>query len=294
MAPEDYSDIIRVVLWAQLAIAIICVTLRIYASCFVTRNLGWDDAMMLAHLFTFVGYAVCINIGVTYGIGKKAAQVPPVDYANAVIWEAIGLGICFIGIAASKASVALFLLRIVILKWHRALLWFCILSTTVLCVTTTVLFYMQCRLVAVLWDRKIQGGICWLDFTPIGLTMGAWSAAMDFFLALLPCHVIMTLAMKRKRRFTINFCLSLGIFAGICSIIWTCSLQTLSSSNEYIYDTAEMLIWSSTKICVTILCACVPGLRSLFVTLRYGGRSIRCDLQHIDPPGDSSRRLNCT
>lgn len=88
------------------------------------------------------------------------------------MWEAIGQGICIMGIAASKGSVALFLLRIVLKKWHIAILWFCIASTTVLCIITTVLLYMQCKPTAFLWDQTIEGGYCWLYFTPVGLTMG--------------------------------------------------------------------------------------------------------------------------
>lgn len=133
------------------------------------------------------------------------------------------------GIAASKSSVALFLLRIVLLKWHKAILWFCIVSTTLMCTITTTLLFLQCRPAAFLWDHTIEGGVCWLDFTSVGLTMGgkratvevernavanpatAWSAAMDFVLAILPWHVVLGLNMKRKEKLTVAFGLSLGI-----------------------------------------------------------------------------------
>lgn len=88
------------------------------------------------------------------------------------MWEAIGQGICIMGIAASKSSVALFLLRIVLNAWHKAILWFCIISTTILCIITTTLLYAQCRPTAFLWNHTIPGGYCWLDFTKVGLTMG--------------------------------------------------------------------------------------------------------------------------
>jgi hypothetical protein len=121
----------------------------------------------------FIAYVACITVGVNYGIGKKFADVPQLsDYSKAIMWEAIGQGICILGIAASKGSVALFLLRIVIRKWHVAVLWACIASTTILCVITTTLLFVQCRPTAFLWDRTIVGGVCWLDFEKVGLTMG--------------------------------------------------------------------------------------------------------------------------
>jgi hypothetical protein len=94
------------------------------------------------------------------------------DYSKAIQWEAIGQGICILGIAASKSSVALFLLRIVIKKWHIAVLWAIIALTTILCIITTTLLFLQCKPAAFLWDRTIEGGVCWLDFEKVGLTMG--------------------------------------------------------------------------------------------------------------------------
>ena len=94
---------------------------------------------------------------------------------------------------------------------------------------------------------------------------------MDFTLAILPWTIILNLNMKRKEKLTVLTGLSLGLFAGICSIIRTYELQTLSSVAEYVYDTAPMLLWSTTEILVTIVCACVPVLRPLYVKIRRGG-----------------------
>jgi len=88
------------------------------------------------------------------------------------MWEVIGQGICILGIAISKASVALFLLRIVVLRWHKMLLWLCIIITSALCVITTILLFVQCKPAAFLWDTSIEGGYCWLKFTPVGITTG--------------------------------------------------------------------------------------------------------------------------
>ncbi len=81
---------------------------------------------------------------------------------------------------------------------------------------------------------------------------------MDFVLAILPWHVVITLNMKRKEKITITVALSLGVIAGICSIIRTVKLKSLSSTDEYVYRTATMLLWSSSEICLTVICACIP------------------------------------
>ncbi|KAF2124476.1 hypothetical protein P153DRAFT_132756 [Dothidotthia symphoricarpi CBS 119687] len=279
-SPEDYASILNGVIWLQLAVASVFIAFRMYTRHYIMRSLGLDDVLMLVNLATFIGYAVCISIGISYGVGKRAADIQRagLDNSRAIKWEAIGQGICIMGIAASKGSVAVFLLRIVLKKWHIALLWFCIASTTFLCTVTTVLLYAQCKPVAFLWDQTIQGGYCWLNFTGVGLTMGAWSATMDFVLALLPWHVVINLNMKRNEKVTIACGLSLGVFAGACSVVRTIKLRSLSSLENYVYDTSPMLLWSSSEVCLTIICACIPVLRPLYARVMY------------DSQGNSSKR----
>ncbi|KAF2186545.1 hypothetical protein K469DRAFT_749640 [Zopfia rhizophila CBS 207.26] len=269
---RDYSGVLNGVMWTQVAIAIIFIGLRMYTRQVIIRSVGWDDIVMLVNLISFVLYVTCISVGTQYGVGKKFADVPLADYSQAIKWEAIGQGARILGIAASKGSVALFLLRIVVKKWHVAILWFCIASTTILCIITTTLLFLQCKPMEYLWDRKIAGGYCWLNFTIVELFMGAWSALMDFVLAILPWHVVMGLNMKRKEKLTVAISLSLGMFAGVCSIVRTYELQALSSLNEYVCDIVPMLLWPSTEVLVTIICACIPVLRPLYVKIKYGSR----------------------
>lgn len=93
----------------------------------------------------------------------------------------------------------------------------------------------------------------------------------------------MSLNMKRKEKITIAAGLSLGIFAGACSVVRTIELQSLSSADNYVYDTASMLLWSSSEVCMTIVCACIPVLRPLYVRVKYGsrGESSNKDSYHL-------------
>lgn len=77
-----------------------------------------------------------------------------------------------VGIAVSKASVALFLLRIVLRKWHIALLWSVIVSTSIFSIITTTLLFLQCKPVSFLWNPTIPGGHCPINFTDVGISMG--------------------------------------------------------------------------------------------------------------------------
>jgi hypothetical protein len=75
--------------------------------------------------------------------------------------------------------------------------------------------------------------------------------------------------------------------AGICSIIRTYELQSLSSFNEYVYDTVPMLLWSSTEVLATIVCACIPVLRPLYVRVVHGSKG--SSSSHTYPLGTYSK-----
>lgn len=196
------------------------------------------------------------------------------------------------GAAVSKASVALFLLRTTVKRWHVVLLWICIASTTFLCTVTTILMFVQCKPVSFLWNQTIEYGHCWLAFTDVELIMGgtwsfhlsstsikhtdvlskAWSTAINFLLALLPWHVITSLNMNRSEKATIACGLSLGVLAGACSLVRTIELKPLSSMDNYVYDTSSMLLWFSSEVCLTIICACIPVLRPLYIRVTSGNK----------------------
>lgn len=86
------------------------------------------------------------------------------------------------GIAVSKAAIALFLLRIVLRKWHIALLWSVTISTAIFSTITTALLFLQCKPVAFLWDQTIPGGHCPINFTDVGLSMGGASPSLSRFM----------------------------------------------------------------------------------------------------------------
>lgn len=77
--------------------------------------------------------------------------------------------------------------------------------------------------------------------------------------------------------------------AGICSVVRTVELQALSSVKEYVYDTVSMLLWSSTEVLVSILCACIPLLRPLYVQVKYGSRAVGSSY-HSEPFSRSGKK----
>jgi len=132
--PADFGGILNGVMWFQVAFASVFIALRLYTRQYIIRNTGWDDVLMIVNLVrsscnillllqqstsshppfslrvpslttsqaTFIGYVGCVSVGVTYGVGKKTADIVEMklDYSKSIMWEAIGQGICIMGIVS--------------------------------------------------------------------------------------------------------------------------------------------------------------------------------------------------
>lgn len=76
------------------------------------------------------------------------------------------------GIAASRSSVALLLLRIVVAKWHTRMLRAVVIVTMISCCVTTLLLFLQCKILPLDWKQTSSDQRCWPGFTKIALTLG--------------------------------------------------------------------------------------------------------------------------
>jgi hypothetical protein len=70
-------------------------------------------------------------------------------------------------------------------------------------------------------------------FTTLSAVVGGISAAADFILAILPWFILWNLNMKRKDKNLIATSMSLGIFAGICGIIRTTTVERIFTGVDY-------------------------------------------------------------
>lgn len=61
---------------------------------------------------------------------------------------------------------------------------------------------------------------------------------------------------------------------------------------HYVYDTASMLVWSSSEVCLTIVCVCIPVLRPLYVRIVYDSRGDSSG-KNSYPLNDYSKSKNC-
>lgn len=90
-------------------------------------------------------------------------------------WELISQVAGLMAIGVGKLAVGWFLLRIVRNKVQIAIIWVCLVITTVLTLFASIAAIVQCIPVESIWNPTVEG-TCWVNFSHVGYTVGCKSA----------------------------------------------------------------------------------------------------------------------
>jgi hypothetical protein len=85
----------------------------------------------------------------------------------------IGQSFSILGMALSKVSLGLLLLRLTVIKWHKVSIWVvmgCLMADSV---ATLVAFWLQCKPPRAVFDLELRPtSDCSMDITPAAVTLG--------------------------------------------------------------------------------------------------------------------------
>ncbi|KAK5651124.1 hypothetical protein OQA88_13263 [Cercophora sp. LCS_1] len=258
--------------WSLTALATLFLGLRGYCKISRHRGLWWDDWVLVAAWVTLVvdvAVATHLVVDYTYGHHTWDFRAPDIDRFFLVVNVRATLTVT--AIAWTKTAFALTMLRLTD-GWIKTALWFIIITMNIALGITALLFWIPCTPVQKSWTPTIQEGSCWDPTIVIhyNIFSGAYSAAVDFTLALLPWKLLLNLQMKRTEKFGAAIALSMGLVAGISAVVKTAKLPNLTTND--VYDAADLVIWDITEPAVSMVGACIPVLRVLVRDMRSTGR----------------------
>ncbi|KAK3321283.1 hypothetical protein B0T19DRAFT_478417 [Cercophora scortea] len=243
-------------------VSLLLMVLRFFCKARYGKKFGWDDHLLLASWIILVIFSALTIVAVNYGIGRRRARIPPHSLVIALELLYIGRFFGIIALAVSKSSFAVTLLHLVRGPWQRAVIWFIIISLNLVLWVCGLSLFFQCSPVHKAWDLNAPG-TCWDSRVQvnIGIGAGAYSAAMDFTLALFPTILIWHLQMGKREKLGVLLAMSLGVFAGITAIVKSYFITGTARSRDFTFSSADLLIWSASETAVTIMAASIPFLR---------------------------------
>lgn len=152
-----------------------------------------------------------LTISSFYGFGRNILELEMENVPKAILYEAIGSTILVSAIVVSKASLALFLLRLVNTRLHQILVIAPVVILFLIALASLLVFWFSCTPINFLWDRLIPDGSCPIDPGPISTAAGAWSVVVDFWYAITPWALLWNVQMPKREKLLINLSMSLGV-----------------------------------------------------------------------------------
>lgn len=133
--------------------------------------------LIIIHKVLQALFVVLMIISSIYGFGQHTMDISAEDVRKATKIEVISQCVVSLAMGLSKTAVAAFLMRIIVAAWHKAILWFWIVTIMAWSILLSISCFAQCRPVEAIWDARIKDKIC-----PINLTDIAFILCCKYFL----------------------------------------------------------------------------------------------------------------
>ncbi|KZL82542.1 cfem domain-containing protein, partial [Colletotrichum incanum] len=171
-----------------------------------------------------------------------------------------------------KSSILFTFLRIFPGDKFRLLLWVTQAINLVIGLTFILLGIFQCQPISLawkFWDQEHDGHCISIKY--IGIAHSSLNICLDVWMLIMPATQIWMLKMQRRKRVSVIFMFSLGLFLTIVSGIRMKGLLAYNigsrnpTSNWQLVDTHQTAVWSDIELYVGIFTACIPNIRQFFI-----------------------------
>ncbi|GAB1317461.1 hypothetical protein MFIFM68171_07671 [Madurella fahalii] len=258
----DVGPQINFTIWLLTALSAAFLALRVYCKFLRHRGLWWDDHVLIASWLSLVASSAFVSQSINLGFGRPLSQFNFDDLEIFLLFSNLAGTFSILAALWSKTSFAITVLRISS-GWVKVLVWFIILTVNGSLGVAIAITWGQCTPIEKIWRPSLEGE-CWPKGTQIqyNIFTAIYSGAMDIVLAVLPWKIIWTLTMNKKEKFGVLVAMSMGVFAGVTSIIKITQLPSISN-DTFTESTTELVILAAAEGAITIIAASIPILRAL-------------------------------
>ncbi|RGP63177.1 hypothetical protein FSPOR_8759 [Fusarium sporotrichioides] len=161
-----------------------------------------------------------------------------------------------------ESSICVTLLRIAVIRLHRIIIW-CTLAFVLLSTTTVIIgLLIICRPISTAWGHE---GTCapTIVIASLGYLVSTGAVLTDWICAVLPVFMLYQVNMKRATKFSVAIILGLAALASLCTIIRLPYVRYYTIIPDYLYNVANIVIWSIVESGIGIVAGSLPSLHKL-------------------------------
>ncbi|CAG9988278.1 unnamed protein product [Clonostachys byssicola] len=270
---DDKGPAIKAACLTLWTLGTVFVCLRLFTRKHIRKNVQVDDYLIiLATVSVWMGERCD---GHRSGCTRKRTHTNTLtleQQGNAKFYTILSFPFGVLSFTIPKLAVATLLTRLLNpSRVHHACLWglawLCLISVSI-CI---IILFTQCTPAAFMWGGAPEGKCIspWvlIDFS---IYTGAISAFTDLCLAIYPAVILWGLQINIRKKTALSVALGIGSISCGVAIYKSTRLDSLASP-DFIYDTADLVIWTAAEATSTVIACCIPILQPL-VEMLFGRR----------------------
>ncbi|KAI1148329.1 hypothetical protein F4825DRAFT_434402 [Nemania diffusa] len=245
--------------------------LRLLSRAVLHQKVDASDIFLgISVAFTFPVLWVAFSLA-AIGLGQDSWNIPP-DNITRIFYLYWWAEIFYQGgLPLTRISFLCFYLKLFPQEWIRRACFILIALNAADFIAFVFASVFQCFPIYgawTVWDGSFHGHCN-------NLHIQSWiqagiNIAMDLLVIILPLPALSSLAISRGRKIHIIVMFSLGFFITIISVIRLKTLVVFANSTNPSYDYVEPGLYSIIEASVGIICACLPAVRALLITVMPG------------------------
>ncbi|KAI0433528.1 50S ribosomal protein L36e [Xylaria sp. FL1042] len=264
---RDITAVTPIITAVSGILAIIAVIMRVFDA-LPNRSLQPADLCAIAALLTGIPLGVLELIMSTLGFGKDIWTLTPYRITHIVRFTWVTEILYFLLLALTKTSLLFFYLRVFPSPRFQRLCYVTmgVVVASGIAFTLTAIFY--CMPISYIWTGWTgeTKGHC-LNFNAFAWSHAVTSIAQDLWIIALPIPSLLKLQLGTRRKFHLILMFSVGLAITIVSAVRLTTLVQFATTTNPTYDSVTTAYWSVLEAYVSIICCCLPSVRSLLRTV---------------------------
>ncbi|GES63676.1 hypothetical protein ATEIFO6365_0007036300 [Aspergillus terreus] len=250
MTTEGYDGFHRpffIVCWIEFIVAILLLCARCYTAFRIVHRITVDFYLAVGTFILGVGSMSMLTVAAAYGLGVTMALLSHNQRQSALMYGWINQFIALFAIGVGKLAIVSFLTRVqgYQTRFRAIALWTLAASNLLVNIITVILIIVQCSPVERLWDAQILGQCPGRIRIKIFGYFQAYSAFVDFALALYPILIFSRVqAFSIPTRIGLCVLMGCGLAAGACAIVKTVKLTLLIRLRDPTRTLADVILWN--------------------------------------------------
>ncbi|KAI1273791.1 50S ribosomal protein L36e [Xylaria sp. FL0933] len=248
-------------------LAIIAVAMRVLDA-LPNRHLQPADLCAIAALLTGIPLGVLELVMSSLGFGKDIWTLTPYRITHIVRFTWATEILYFILLALTKVSLLFFYLRVFPSQRFQRVCYITMGVVVAAGIAFTLTSILYCTPISYIWTGWTgeTKGRC-LNFNAFAWSHAVTSIAQDLWIIALPIPSLLKLQLGTRRKVHLIFMFSVGLAITVVSVVRLTTLVQFATTTNPTYDSVTTAYWSVLEAYVSIICCCLPSVRSLLRTM---------------------------